>query len=1443
MPSYEISKAEMISSDNVEVLQQTASQHVDVCSAEQNFAALCRQLSEASLHHLAHNQTDGRVRDKESQDHHGDKLFDLLSYLRGTTEERKDLGFFHKELGVVFDKLSVTGTGGIKLEIRTFSFVLKQLLLSPIISHLKRRFAPETKRILYPMSGFLKPGQMCLVLGRPGSGCTTFLKVIANQRMGYMKIEGEVLYSGISADVMAEQFKGECVYNPEDDYHHPTLTVAQTIRFALSTKTPTRRLPGETKKIFIEKVMHVFLQMLGITHTKNTLVGDSVMRGVSGGERKRVSIAEMLATRACVLSWDNSTRGLDANTALEYAKSLRILTNVLSTTMFVTLYQAGEGIYNQFDKVMLLNEGRMVYFGPANEARSYMIGLGYKDLPRQTTADYLTGCTDSTNQRQFEEGFAVDLIPKTPEEMERAYLESTTFIRMNLEMLDYKKSCIRERRDQLEFIAAVKEDKSTNSGSKSPYTVSIFSQVKALIIRQVQLMLQDRLGRVFEWGSTMTLSFVVGSLFYDLPNTSEGAFTREGILFVAMLFNVFIALIELPKQMMGRPILRRQANFCFYRPGSHAIANVIAEIPFSFPKIFVFTTIIYLLAGLYRGAGAFFTCFLLIYAGYFSLNVFFRLLGAISFSYDTASRMASAVVILMSLYCGYEIPQGTIPKGLRWVFRINPLSYTFSALMGNELGRLDLACDESWIVPRGKDYPAGVGPNQACRLPGSMPGQSSTAGEDYIRLVFGYSKHDVWRNVGIIFGYMVVFMSLLFVAVEKLTGSSQPSIHVFQKENSERKELNRKLQEKKKQRLNGSCTQDLSDMMHTRQPLTWEALTYDVPFAGGQKRLLNEIYGYVKPGTLTALMGSSGAGKTTLLDVLANRKTTGVVGGQICISGVTPGVEYQRKTAYCEQQDMHDWTSTVREAFRFSAYLRQPADVSIEEKNAYVEEIIHLLEMEDLADAMIGIPGYGLDVEARKRVTIGVELAAKPQLLLFLDEPTSGLDGQSAYNIVRFLRKLASAGQAILCTIHQPNALLFENFDRLLLLKKGGRCVYFGEIGRDSNVIRSYFERQGAHCPKDGNPAEFMLEAIGTGTRDWADLWLESTEHSENIREIQRLENESSAHQKDYPTRTKEMVYAASFWYQLKTVIRRTNISFYRNGDYEVTRLFNHFSVGLIVGLTFLDLGNGVSATRDRLFSIFQGMVIPILIVTQVQPVFFKAREIYNRESSSKMYSPTVFAMGQFVAETPYSFACATVYYVLWYFLNGFQRETNRAGYAFLMILLIELYSVTVGQAIAALSPSEFIAQQANPAVLVTVLLFSGVPRSHTQFPIFWRDWIYNINPMTRYVSGSLANALHELPIQCREEEFVLFLPPAGNSCFEWAGSFVNATSGYLKDPENRDMCQYCLYKVGDEYLNSFGVTYETRWRDLGIFSVYVVANVIATVLGATFLTARYAKR
>jgi ATP-binding cassette subfamily G (WHITE) protein 2 (PDR) len=154
-------------------------------------------------------------------------------------------------------------------------------------------------------------------------------------------------------------------------------------------------------------------------------------------------------------------------------------------------------------------------------------------------------------------------------------------------------------------------------------------------------------------------------------------------------------------------------------------------------------------------------------------------------------------------------------------------------------------------------------------------------------------------------------------------------------------------------------------------------------------------------------------------------------------NNLTGDDSFQRKTGYVQQQDLHLPTSTVRETLEFSALLRQPKRYSKQEKLAYVDEVIAMLEMQSYRDAVVGIPGEGLNVEQRKRLTIGVELVARPALLLFLDEPTSGLDSQTSWSIVNLLTKLSKSGQAVLCTIHQPSAILFQRFDRLLLLAKG----------------------------------------------------------------------------------------------------------------------------------------------------------------------------------------------------------------------------------------------------------------------------------------------------------------------------------------------------------------------------------------------------------------------
>jgi ABC-type multidrug transport system ATPase subunit len=260
-----------------------------------------------------------------------------------------------------------------------------------------------------------------------------------------------------------------------------------------------------------------------------------------------------------------------------------------------------------------------------------------------------------------------------------------------------------------------------------------------------------------------------------------------------------------------------------------------------------------------------------------------------------------------------------------------------------------------------------------------------------------------------------------------------------------------------------------------------------------------------------------------------------------------------------QQQDLHVETTTVREALRFSAMLRQSSNISKQEKFAYVEKVIEMLGMTDFADAVVGVPGHGLSTRQRKLLSIGVELAAKPSILLFLDEPTTGLDSASAFGVISFLRILANSGTTILCTIHQPSAVLFQQFDRLLLLVDGGRTAYFGNIGGNSQTVIQHFERNGARaCSPGENPAEYIIETASHSSMDWADVWKTSQEGQAVTAEVDHLSkaNEMIANQQtgsmkslqEQPQRSQQ--FALPFHQQLYHVTARVFQQYWRTPKY-----------------------------------------------------------------------------------------------------------------------------------------------------------------------------------------------------------------------------------------------------------------------------------------------------
>ncbi|KAI5263415.1 putative Brefeldin A resistance protein [Aureobasidium subglaciale] len=905
----------------------------------------------------------------------------------------------HRKLGVTWTNLTVKGVGA---DACFNENVLSQFLPGRLKGRRKTDKA-SLRTIIDNSHGCVKPGEMLLVLGRPGAGCTTLLKLLANRRSGFAEIDGEVNYGSLRHDE-AKKYQGQIVMNTEDEIFFPSLTVGQTIDFATRMKVPNHVTSGSSSKEEAREASRDFiLKQLSISHTKGTKVGNEFIRGVSGGERKRVSIIETMATRGSVYCWDNSTRGLDASTALQYIKAVRAMTDIFGLASIVTLYQAGNGIFEQFDKALVLDEGKQLYYGPAKMARPFMEDIGFFCPDGANVADYLTGVTVPT-ERQIREGYEARF-PRTADQIVTLYESSDIRTQMGSE---YDYPTTGEAKDYTtEFERTIAEEKTSDFLTKrAPTTVGFGAQLKAATQRQYQIIRGDINVLFIKQASNIVQALTSGSLFYNAPNTSTGLFIKSGALFVSLLFNV----------------------------------------------------------------------------------------------------------------------------------------------------------------------------------------------------------------------------------------------------------------------------------------------------------------------------------------------------------------------------------------------------------------------------------------------------------LLTQSEPTSGLDGQAAFNTVRFLKKLAAAGQAVLVTIHQPSSQLFAQFDNLLLLAKGGNTAYFGEIGENASVIRDYFGQHGAPCPEGKNPAEHMIDVISDTSTNWNDIWLSSPEHDAMLTELDRLQDPSNSTPREDSNESLE--FAMPLWDQIKIVSARANTTMYRNIDYVNNKFAFHIITGLFFGFTFWQIGNSVTDLQQRLFACFNAIFVAPGVIAQLQPLFIQKRDIYDaREKKSKMYSWFAFVTSLIVSEFPYLVICAVQFFLCFYYTVGFPNAASSAGAFFFVMLMYEFIYTGIGQFIAAYASNAVAASLVNPLIIFTLVGFCGAVVPYGQITEFWRYWyvlipsffvpgsevtdakscrLYYLNPFNYLIGAFLVFTTWDVQVTCKRSELAIFDPPSAQTCLEYLTPYMQGMGARtnLLNPSATSACEVCQYRTGADYLATLNLTEKYfGWRDAGIVVLFVFSG------------------
>ncbi|KAI7780516.1 hypothetical protein LA080_015917 [Diaporthe eres] len=399
-------------------------------------------------------------------------------------------------------------------------------------------------------------------------GCSTFLKTLSGFTRGFcLDNDAEISYQG-------NVLKSNCIYMSELDVHFSELTSNTGIHAA---------------------------SMFRLEGAYETKVGNAIIRGISGGEKRRTSIAEAFVARAQFQCWDNSTRGLDSFTARRVIDLLRASTSSNQSTVAVSLYQASEGMYKSFDKVMLLYEGRQIYFGPIESAASYMISL-----ERASTADFLTSMTNPS-EYLVAHGYS-SRVPRTSDDFARAWEQS--------------KEAVTLLADIEEFTSA-NHTKDTDDALRLPAGWYLHPQV-------ISTDPQKSGGTISAVVANSILGLVVGSAFYNTGETTDDLPNPSILLYFALIMNAFAPALEVTLMWAQRPIVDKQSRYSFYHPFTERLASLISDMPSKVLVRFGMHIPLYFLSNLRRTTSAFFTYWLFMVINLITMSMFFRMIGSIS---------------------------------------------------------------------------------------------------------------------------------------------------------------------------------------------------------------------------------------------------------------------------------------------------------------------------------------------------------------------------------------------------------------------------------------------------------------------------------------------------------------------------------------------------------------------------------------------------------------------------------------------------------------------------------------------------------------------------------------------------------------------------------------------------------------------------------------------
>jgi ABC-type multidrug transport system ATPase subunit len=559
-------------------------------------------------------------------------------------------------------------------------------------------------------------------------GKSTMMKVLSGRMRlsGDTKQSGTVTYNHEAADCGKFLLPKVVDYVEQEDVHAPTLTVLETFEFAFRTTSGGHHSYGVAKNAtsaelldrddpLMAKVLNI-TSVLGLSGCKNVIVGDGMIRGVSGGQKKRVSLGEMMVTAPSRIKFlDSISNGLDAATTFDITNSLKLLVIELGLTFVAALLQPPPEVFNLFDFIILMSEGQIIYQGPRDEIMNYFKGLGYQCPPLVDIADYLQELTTPEGARflqKEEEGKGG----------KRQHLNTAMFVAAWKNSLLFKSimEVVEEGRSGATSDAPAAAESvitdpvtagsvemvnstpykplstgdttttttTTTSESDSEWTVaqntpfpgSLWFHFNILFDRQYKLtsrntgMIKARLIQ------TLVNAAIIGSLFNNLPTSDTQ--TMMGLLFSCTLGPALANMSMIPSIINERDVFYKHADASFYPTAAYVLAQTLVLLPLQALEAVLSCSITYWACGLSdANGGSHYFMFLFMNFSFATCSAqLFRLVGSSLPSATTAQPLAGVITVMLVLFSGFIAAPDQIPDGWIWLYWMNPMSWALRGM-------------------------------------------------------------------------------------------------------------------------------------------------------------------------------------------------------------------------------------------------------------------------------------------------------------------------------------------------------------------------------------------------------------------------------------------------------------------------------------------------------------------------------------------------------------------------------------------------------------------------------------------------------------------------------------------------------------------------------------------------------------------------------------------